>query len=799
MSQEKATIPSLIQGVSQQALIARGRASADDQENCLNDVKDGAVSRMGSIVVAEVDTAFPDAFVYEIVRSRDEIYMVIVKNGDMRIFNVVSGVEAVITGDIDSYLACTGVARKAFTAVSLGDVTFLANRQVLVGMDSATSAARPLNAMAHFKAGAYLTTYTMTITVDSVEYSTSYETPDNSTEANAEYITTDSLAANFKSAFDTYIVAALNSASKTGFTCTRSGSTLLISSTTHDFTIDTTDGQGDRQFLSFKDKVRAYTDLPVRAFDGYQVAVGSEDNQEGDYYYLTFSGTGMNGEWTETVAPGVVIDFDASTMPHILTNTALNAFTVAEADWGARLAGDGDLTAPDPSFVGWPIHSMQRLSGRLALCSEVNSVLSRSRNAYVFFPDTVQTNLDSAPIDYDVSNGSSTAITYAIMAGGKLSFWGDLQQTVLDSGNDPLREDTTEVLPMSNYEYDGEAPPKALGLGSIMFGTELGDYSKVMEVFFRQGRADGEIAISAHVPELLSGKMRFIATGQAAEKAIIGCTGAENHLYLYEYYNQGTERVQSAWNTWKFASCQSILSAFIVSQTLYMLVEWTSGCTIEKVILNSTGDESTAEFPLRLDHRVDHTDASHDGTEFTLDLPYDVPEADRGLFVCVEQTTETDVSQRGRQIAFTWESDTQITVQDTDGTKEWFFGSVPVARRKFSQFYAQDADGQPIIHERLLISKMRASHSNTATYKALVTKHGPVVTTEEFTGRVLGDPTVANQETPIVTGSFPFSVGEEAENAGVELVNDSVFPCIWTAAEVTYELTLRSSAGRKRG
>ncbi|UIY29180.1 hypothetical protein LZK73_21850 [Neorhizobium galegae] len=118
-------------------------------------------------------------------------------------------------------------------------------------------------------------------------------------------------------------------------------------------------------------------------------------------------------------------------MPHLLVNTGLNAFEVKQATWGTRVAGDGQYTSVDPSFVGYPIRSLQFISGRLAAISEFNTILSRSRNAYVFFPDTAQTNLDTAPVDYDASNGSSTLIEYAVVAGGKLQFWGDGQQTYL--------------------------------------------------------------------------------------------------------------------------------------------------------------------------------------------------------------------------------------------------------------------------------------------------------------------------------------------------------------------------------
>lgn len=788
------SISSLIQGISQQVEASRGKASAEDQVNCLNEVLDGVVSRMGTIFKARISKDYNEPFFHEINRSSGERYLVIIESGDIKIINKATGNLSTITGDISAYLAHAGDARKAFQAVTVGDTTFLLNRQVSPAMAATLSPARPNKAIGHFKTGGYKVTYTLVLTVDGVEYSTAYTTPDNSASGNAAYITTDFLAKQFRDSLISTVFPALTSAGKPGFSATQIGSTLIIDGGANTFDISTTDGVGDRQFVSFKDNVKGITDLPVKCEAGYQVSVAGDGSEESSKYFLQYEGAANTGRWVEVVAPATPINLSPASMPQILTNTDVDTFTVGAGVWGKRLAGDGILTSQDPSFVGEYPRTLQFIGGRLAIVSEYEATISRSRNAYVFFPDTVQTNLNSAPVDYDVSNGSSTQTSHAVVGGGKLQFWGDKQQTYLDSGNDPIREDTTEVTPFANYEFDGEAAPKAVGLGSIVFGTQVGLFTKLVEVYFRSGRPDGEIEISAHVPKLLSGSLRHIAVGESAKKEFFLTSGSANTAYLYQWYNQGNERVQSAWNKWTFVAPPRVLFASIEGATAWFVFKWPSGTTLEYAVLDGTGDEFTQRFPLRLDHRLSEADAtSYLGTHFVLDLPYQVPANKRDTFKAYERVDIADVSQRGRDIPVIWQSDSQVHILSDNPAHEWFFGSIPVARRRFSKFVAHDRNDEPILHDTLLIRSINIGHYSTVEYSVLVTAYGET-TEQRYTSRFVSDPDTQNAQVSVKTGKFKAQVGQSTDDVSIELVNDTVFPATWTAAKYDYSLTLLDTA-----
>lgn len=793
---ESFPIPSLIQGISQQAEASRGLASAEDQENCLNSVLDGVVSRMGSRVrKALTSTSYSNPFCHIIERSEDELYLVVIEGTSLRVFNLAADTEASVSGSITSYLSHTGASRKAFAACTVEDTTFIANRQKVTAMDSTTTSARANDALAFFKAGFYSTWYQMTIgIVGASSYSASFQTPDNSTPANAQYIDTSYLASQFEAAFNSTIAPALSSAGHGTFTISRNGSSLKVSGPTgKDYWIDTWDGQGDKQFISFKDKVRAFTDLPVRCFEGYKVAVAGDNKEVEDDYYLEFVGESPSaGVWEEIVAWSTEYQLDEDTMPQVLVNTAVDTFTIGPASWGIRVSGDAVYTSLDPNFIGKAILDVQFYAGRLELSTLGQSMLSKAGNAYVFFPDTSQTRLDSDPIGYDIANGQVTLLKRGVVAGGKLQLWAGTSQMVLESGQDALREDTADIRPMSSYKYDGEVTPEPLGLSSLMFGTTNGRWGRVTEVFFRGGQADGEIIITAHCPRLIDGKMRVLSVSE--EKALVMTDAYDNRLYLYEWFNNGEERVQSAWHPWRFPAPSKLLWAGLVGDTMYLLNQWpNSKVTIESIQLDSLGDESDQTIPLRLDHRVSETSAAQDmDGNWVITLPYEVPSAKRSTFTCVERLDVEDDTIRGRTLDWEWVSDTQAKVLDTRADLKFFFGSIPTARRKFSRFHLQDDRG-PVLPERLLIHDIIVSHEDTVSYDIEVTRHGGDTVTQPYNGRVLGDPSLLNREVKLATENFKADVGEISKSVVIELVNPYVFPCRWTAAEYNYTVTKRAN------
>ena len=777
-------VPSLIQGISQQSTFSRPQASAEDQKNCLNDLLDGARARYGSRVLGSWDWDTEDAFVHQIERSETENYIVVIKGSNLKVLNLADGTDCTVTGDISAYLPHTGKTSQAFCAATVEDTTFIGNRQKIVQMDSATSPAREHWGLVHFRSASYFTTYTIHVNIGGSVYTAGYTTPDNSIAANAEYIATNRLAIAF--------AEALNAVLPAGFGAYRRASSILISGNAP-FSIYTEDALGGKQMVAFTDRAKTLADLPEVAWNGYQVTIGSTKSAESSDYHLKYVGDEQDGVWEEVVAPDTKTSLAASTMPHILKNTGLNTFTVGPAPWGDRLAGDGVSTAKDPPFVGQTIKDIQFIDSRLAILTEGSFSLSRARNAYVFFPDTVQTDLATAPILYNVANGKVTLLTRGVVVSKRLQLWANKMQSSVSGGQDPLREDTAESPPLTSYEYDGKVPPQPLGRSGLVFCSGVGRWNRVLEVIYREGTPIGEIGLTDHCPRLIPGEVGMMSVGGTANMLLVLSETIPNRLYVYQWFNVGEDRVQSAWNYWEMSQADGISWAGMTGSTVYLLVRHGDITALEAIETNAGGDEA-GQVPLRADHRLYETElttshSAEDGLmEITLPWAYD----DDSLVVFERLDDEETGEQRGRQLPWSRVNSTTITFPtDNPDIRFWLGARVP-AERVFGKLYISDKEGT-VTTDRIQVDNVRVFHKDTTSYSVVITPVQGAVRKEDFTARRLGNPEVINNRVYVEAQgqSSLVKVGLTTDEFQVSLLNDTIYPSAWEAFEYIYTATKR--------
>jgi len=803
-------IPSLIGGISEQSPQDRPSSTADDQENCLNDPLNGCIARPGGIVVGTYAKSFTDPFIHEIRRSSTEHYQILIENGDMLIINLIDGSSCSKRkfDDFKKYFKHTGPARTAFDAVTVDDTTFIVNRQRTAKMTDDKSPARPNKGIFYFRSASYSTTYIASIIKGGVTYSATYTTPDNTSADNTPYIQTNVLAKAFRdklaalfatepalSGFTANTIGGSTTINPDGtpsngdeYQVSRQGSSIVITGPAGTvFDLDSSDGQGDTQLIAFTDTIKKFADLPVRAPNGYIVRIQGSQSDRTDDYWLKFDGKGTTSGWEEVVKPEVKISLDASTMPLTLKNIAKNAFSVVQPKWGKRLSGDGVKTSKTPMFVNRRIRSVNFISGRMVLTTEGTVTLSRSRNAYTFFPDTAQARLDTDPISFEIQSGTVTVIKNTVATSRKLLFWGDGNQLVLDSGDSALTEESADVLPSTNYEYDGRYRPVALGAGSVMFGVECGEGIKFKEVLYRAGAAVGEVPLNDHCPTFIGGDLRQIAVGSVAG-VMVALTSKATSAYIYQWLNQAENRVQTAWNTWTFDGADRVVSAAVRGGEIFLTFQIGSKLVLEKFLMNPVSKELR---DIRLDHRVDQTGATYNANDVaTLDLPYTVPADLRGDYVAVENEEDISSQYRGRPLVVEWVDGNTIKVHCTGNHHKFFFGSKAVAKRKFNEVYIPTRTGT-LLPMKTLLHRLIVSHSETSEYRCLVTdKFGQVVYNHTFYGRRALGPDL-NKRLPKAHGQFGFEIDRRADEVDITLINDTVYPSRWVQAAFEYAATQR--------
>ena len=91
--------------------------------------------------------------------------------------------------------------------------------------------------------------------------------------------------------------------------------------------------------------------------------------------------------------------------------------------------------------------------------------------------------------------------------------------------------------------------------------------------------------------------------GSSAENMVVVQSDSDyKKLYVYKYFWQGNEKIQSAWMTFSFA--KNIRSFYFIESTLYVITTDSIGTYIETIPMENGLVESDKNYTLLLDHRL---------------------------------------------------------------------------------------------------------------------------------------------------------------------------------------------------
>ena len=201
-------------------------------------------------------------------------------------------------------------------------------------MDTTLSAGSGTQAIVFFNQVTDNTTYSVTVDGVTVNKDTSSDNP----------LSTATVASAIKSGLDSGL---------TGFTIARNGPVLHIKKNDNsNFSIDSTDTQGNTHITTVKDSVQQFSDLPTVSPNGMVVEVKGDESTGFDNYYAKFvtnnGGAFEEGQWEESVEAGITFKFDYGTMPHVLVRQADGNFRLARVNgenYGTTLQDSATFTS----------------------------------------------------------------------------------------------------------------------------------------------------------------------------------------------------------------------------------------------------------------------------------------------------------------------------------------------------------------------------------------------------------------------------------------------------------------------
>ena len=816
------TIPNLIQGASLQPDASRDPSQGDEQINGMSSLAEGLRKREGTECIKKVSTSsLGDVYMHQILRDSGEKYLVVIGKTSIKVFDLDGNEKTVnVATDAFDYLSSVVSAKTDIRAATIADYTFISNVKTNPALtsDTAPATARP-------------TTHEALVWVKAANYGQTLKVNVNGTEATVQTAVAPVIVSGGSTTENRINTADLAEAVKTGLgtisgvTITRNKSVLHFTSNSA-ITIAAQDARANADITCITSEVQVFTELPTVAPSGYQIKILGDPSNAFDNYHVEFvprtgAGTFGEGSWQECVSPGEKYKIDKDTMPHLLVRLANGQFYFGPADgttqggtviptWGERTCGDTD-SAPNPSFIGFPIQDVFIYKNRLGLLADENIILSRAKSFFDFFPETVTTLLDSDPIDLQASNTKVSILRYAIPYQDELIIFSDQIQFRFNAAETILTPSTAVITVLTQYEVDINCRPLPVA-GTIVFAQANGVWSSFRE-FSVKGAGSALVAdasdLTSYVNSYIPSDVFKLTSNDTGNSwfALSSKTGFTDRVYVYKYFyrntGSGAERAQSSWSYWQLNGADTILQVLCVEETLYLLAQYGNDVWLEKMpVADRLSDVSPSPYPFLLDRKVSTTTDTpaairvSAGTynnatkQTTWTLPYTIVKETQAWSGF---NTTTD----GAVYLGTASSGTSITAEGNWSTTPIYFGEVFDFTYRFTKFklYKEIGGGKApgnvertqVRHAKLRYHQtnyfeihVKAERRDTAVYKF----DGTILRVRDSVlGNVLPATGYDRDNDRFFEGVFRIPINSKGENCVVEIHNKTIHPCKFSTCE----------------
>ena len=392
----------------------------------------------------------------------------------------------------------------------------------------------------------------------------------------------------------------------TAFAADVEGSLLRIYRTDGaDFTYSTWDSWGDQASEGWKGSVNKITDLPKEMpFTDVAVLIQGDTNNKFTDYFVKWNGS----SWEECLDPKADRG-QLSNMPIKMDRTALDpqtgvaTFKIDFIDWSLPRVGN-DENNPDPSFVGRTIQDMFFYKNRLGLASEDSIALSEAANYTNFYATTALDIIDTDMIDITISTNQASKIYYAKPFNNSLYIFTKYAQYELVSEG-VFGPATISFSNTTNYPMAIDVEPVVVN-DSLFFVSTTDNRQQLREYINTEALKVKGVDLNVSTPTYMDVPVKkLVADGVLGY--VLCCTDV-NTVYLYNFKEDGQQRIQSAWSTW------TLLDGLTTRPNSYEYFEL--GSTL-LVICKTQEDYRYHRLQLDYDIPNGRKDTSSDGTTTT--------------------------------------------------------------------------------------------------------------------------------------------------------------------------------------
>jgi len=813
------SIPNFLNGMSQQTASQRGINQGQDQVNCQNNIVDGLSKRPPLEYVATLDNTnvFPNtAKIWSIQRDASNRYLVAFYDNGVKVYDLAGNEKTVSYPNGNTYLNSTN-PKNDFRMVNIADFTFIVNKSIIPAADSTTTAAKIEEFHIYCKSTNYGREYKVALKHEDWAYEIEciFQIPTgNDASTDSKYRDTNKITdilmkgqasshynsgangIDFKTIrTDTGATLSTNGLSNfsdinTYFNFEQFDSVIYgkIINQAKTYTLSTSDGSGNTAMYAIRDTIQDFTKLPYYGKTGTIVKVTGDEGDTLSDYYVKFDGMGV---WTETIAPATSVGLDDTTMPHALVNNNDGTFTFKKLDWTDRNCGDATDTNPNPSFVGKTIQNLTYYKNRLGLLSGENLILTENASYFNFFATTVTQVLDTDPIDIAASGTQVNTLKHSVGFNETLLLFSDTAQYKLDHAGDTISPTTAILNEVSSFEHDDSVTPIAAGKFAYFAqartnNTAIREYYADDDTLTNDG-LDISVSVQSLMPsnayQIVSNTVEdcmAILCADTADTQVVPYTTGSNvtatnakTMYIYKYFFDGGEKVQTAWSKWEFDGVK-ILGGMSVESNIYLFTAEGTNTKLFKIDLRNLKD-ATLGHAIYLDKMASVTGSYSSTTNLTtVTSPY-------GAKTGLKAVDKTD----GADYALTFVSGSNYTLVGNH-TNLWI--GVPFeSKYTLSPQYVRENTGRGLLAVttgRYQVRNIALTYENSGFFTAEVTPENRSKSTTVMNGYVLGTAGSTIGSAALSSGTIKVPVQCRNTDFTFDIKSSSHLPMYIASAEV---------------
>jgi hypothetical protein len=313
-----------------------------------------------------------------------------------------------------------------------------------------------------------------------------------------------------------------------------------------DFEFSSWDSWGNQASEGWKGTVNKITDLPKdMPFSNVYVKIVGDENNTFTDYYVKWNGS----SWEECLDP-TADRGQLTNMPVKMDRTSLvggvATFTFDLVDWSLPRVGN-DENNPDPSFVNQKVQDLFFYKNRLGIASEDSVTLTETANYTNFYASTVTDIVDTDVIDVTIATNQASKIYYAKPFNNSLYIFTKYSQYEL-VGEGIFSPSTVSLSNTTNYPMATDVEPVVMN-DSLYFISTTDNQQQLREYIKTDNLNVKGVDLNVSTPTYLSEPIKHLVVDGVLGYVL--CCTATNIVYLYNFKEDGTKRVQSAWSKWQ--------------------------------------------------------------------------------------------------------------------------------------------------------------------------------------------------------------------------------------------------------